>query len=324
MKYRNLFWGVILVFLGILGLLDNFNVIYFSWHKLWNLWPVFLILWGISVLPVKNMLKMSFVIITLAFTMFYITQEAVDDEDHNFNWGTHVIITDDDDDDEPDADDTTMTSSYSSVSSGQGTFLIPYPENIKVAVLDLDAVAGEFILKNTTSNLTTFKITDSYLARKYTYHVKTEDAKAKINISTKKHTNIDLDGHDATAYLKLNENPVWDINLNAGAAEIDMDFSPFKVKKLSIDAGAASIDVKLGNKMPVVTVDIDAGAAEITVRIPKEADCEVDIDTFLSDKDLDGFVKRNGKYYTENYGQSDIKFKITIDSAISDLNIVRY
>ena len=320
MKYRNLFWGIILVFLGILGLLDNFNIIYLSWHKLWNLWPLILILWGISVLPIKDMIKLSLVILTLIFTLGYIYNDAVIYKHGNYNSRTTADYNTDDPD-----DDTTAIKSVSSSDSNNGTFLIPYPENIKEAVLNLDAVAGKFILKNSTTNLTTFNVTDSYLAEKYTYFVKTKEDKTKINISMKKHSDIDLKEHHGIAYIKLNEKPVWDIIINAGAADLDMDFSKFKVKKLNIDAGAANIDVKLGKKQPDVLVDINAGAAKITVRVPKEASCMVDINTFISGKDLDGFFKRNGKYYSQNYNENDsIKIVMTIDSAVSDLNIVRY
>ncbi len=324
MKYRNIFWGIILIFMGILGLLDNFNLIYFSWHKLWNLWPVFLILWGISILPVKDILKVSLVIITLAFTIFYISNEAVEKEvTYNNNW-----TADDDDEDSDDTfyDDTLTHKSVSSVEDNNETFLIPYPENIKHVNLILDAVAGHFILRNSTTNLATFNINDKYLANKYTYYLKTEGSNAKVSIKMKKHSNVNLDmkDHNAEAVLKLNTKPVWNFEINAGAADLDLDLTKYKVEKLNIDAGAASIDVKLGDRQKSVNVDIDAGAAEITIRIPENAACVVDIDTFLSDKTLNGFVKRNGKYYTENFDDSETKFNITIDSAISDLNIIRY
>jgi len=324
MKYKNLFWGIILVFLGILGILNNFDLIYFSWHKLWNIWPVLLILWGISVLPVKDNLKLVLVLATLGFTLYYIADEAVDaGRDSDDEWIYEQ------DDDESYNDDTTVydTATGQSVLMAKdknASFLIPYPEDIRTAKLDLDAVAGHFILKNTTSNLATFNINDSYLAEKYTYFVKTEDTVAKVNITTRKHTDIHLDGHDATATLKLNEKPVWEVNVNAGAAELDLDFSSFKVKKLNIDAGAASINIKLGDMIKRTKVDINAGAAEITIKVPQKAACVVDFDTFLSDTELTGFIKKNGKYYSENYDNSDIKIEISIDSAISDLNIITY
>ena len=41
-----LIWGVILIAIGILFLLDNIDIHIDVWHYLSNFWPVILILWG--------------------------------------------------------------------------------------------------------------------------------------------------------------------------------------------------------------------------------------------------------------------------------------
>ncbi len=318
MKFRNIFWGIILIFIGILGILNNLDIVDLSWHKLLALWPVILILWGISVLPVKDLIKTLLVVVTLLLSLFYISTEAVDTYDRFNSFGWHVHTFKDDyfyDDDTGD-----------SLISGKntGSFLIPFPENIKTASLVVDAVAGEFDLNDTTTNLATFKINNKYLARKYTYFVKTQGDNAKVNITFKKHENIKLGRHEGKAVLKLNTKPVWSLKFNAGAADLEMDLSQFKVKKVDIDAGAASIDVKIGDKLKDVDVDIDAGASSITLRIPEKVACVIDVNTFLSDKTFDGFEKKNGKYYSYNYENNDTVIKISIDSAVSDVNIKRY
>lgn len=42
----SLVWGVVLVALGVLFLLDSLNVHFDVWHELANYWPVILIIWG--------------------------------------------------------------------------------------------------------------------------------------------------------------------------------------------------------------------------------------------------------------------------------------
>ena len=322
MKFRNIFWGIILVFIGTLGILNNLNVIDFSWHKLWALWPVVLILWGISILPVKDFLKTLLVVVTLLLSVFYISTEAVNNNSFSshFRWNFHNDNYYDDDDESYNYEE----DNDSLIAGNSGSFLIPFPENIKTATLIVDAVAGEFDLRDSTTNLATFKINNKYLARKYTYFVKTQGDNAKVNITFKKHENVKLGHNKGKAVLKLNSKPVWDLQFNAGAADLEMDLSAFKVKKVDIDAGAANIDVKIGDKLKKVNVDIDAGASSITLRIPKNAACVVDVDTFLSDKTFEGFEKRDGKYYSENYENNDTVVKISIDSAVSDVNIKRY
>ena len=41
-----LIWGIILIAIGALFLLDNINIDIDIWHILSNYWPVILILWG--------------------------------------------------------------------------------------------------------------------------------------------------------------------------------------------------------------------------------------------------------------------------------------
>ncbi len=57
MKSRNLFLGVILLFIGIVALLVSIDVIDISWVAVWRLWPMSFVFAGITFLPVKEWLK---------------------------------------------------------------------------------------------------------------------------------------------------------------------------------------------------------------------------------------------------------------------------
>lgn len=50
---RNIFWGIILIILGMLFLLDNMDVVDFG-YVVRTYWPALLILWGISILMKKK------------------------------------------------------------------------------------------------------------------------------------------------------------------------------------------------------------------------------------------------------------------------------
>ena len=58
MSYKKVFWGVVLIIIGILFIIRNLGWVDFSWWGVFRLWPVLLILWGISVIPIKNYLKL--------------------------------------------------------------------------------------------------------------------------------------------------------------------------------------------------------------------------------------------------------------------------
>lgn len=70
MKSRNLFLGIIILFIGIVSLLVSLGLIDFSWRIAWKLWPMFIIFIGISILPVKDWLKALLMITALALSVW--------------------------------------------------------------------------------------------------------------------------------------------------------------------------------------------------------------------------------------------------------------
>ena len=76
MKSRNLFLGIIFLFVGVVTLLATLDVIEFSWGVAWRLWPMLLIFIGIFVLPVKDWLKTVLVLVSLAVGVLLYQHEA--------------------------------------------------------------------------------------------------------------------------------------------------------------------------------------------------------------------------------------------------------
>ncbi|RYG11138.1 MAG: hypothetical protein EOO07_21060, partial [Chitinophagaceae bacterium] len=76
MKLDRIIWGVLLLFIGGVILLDNFNVIEFYWQNVWSFWPVFLIILGVNILFNKNnsqtgnIISIAILLITLSFLFF--------------------------------------------------------------------------------------------------------------------------------------------------------------------------------------------------------------------------------------------------------------
>lgn len=58
MNLHKVFWGIFLLLLGVFMLLEHLELFHIHWWYLIHFWPVFIILWGISILPVKNNYKL--------------------------------------------------------------------------------------------------------------------------------------------------------------------------------------------------------------------------------------------------------------------------
>ncbi len=325
MKYSNLFWGLVLILLGVLFILKNLNIIFFDWNIFVELWPLFLVLWGIAVLPMKNIFK-----IILSFVVILITVFVISGNPRNYHWhGWHFKALEDEwgwefrqDDDE------NMTEEYRHEEESRDTetrlqeFSEPYDESIDFAKIKVEAAIGGFSLQGSTEELMEFSKRGNL--GPYKIISRTQDNYRYLELDLEKNIFRGSGFRNKTS-LKLNENVLWDIEIGAGAADIDMDLRPFKVRSLEIDGGASAVKLALGDHADETKVNIEAAASSIEIKVPESSGCYVDVETFLSSKSFEGFEKTaEGNYQTENYKAASKKIIINLNAAVADFSIKRY
>ena len=86
MKFRNIFWGVILIFLGVLFIAENFGWLHFDWMNLWRLWPVIIVLWGIAILPAHSLIKTALTLLVLSGSIYFMVMNTDVYEERDFSW----------------------------------------------------------------------------------------------------------------------------------------------------------------------------------------------------------------------------------------------
>lgn len=308
MSYRKIFWGLLLVIIGVLFILKNTGVLFFSWHTMWHLWPVILILWGISLIPVKDWIKLVLSLLTVVITFFAMQQYGPkDNHNWNFEWN------DNNDRDNNDEDSTTV---YNNVMSED------FDSLTKFAELKLNIGVGKFTIKDTTNLLIEVKHDNDNA--NYSMTAKEEDSLTRIDLSLEK-GEFNNGNVRNNVNLKLNPNPIWDLDLNVGAAEVNFDLSGFKTRNLKIQGGASDIDLKIGAAVPVTDVKLEAGAASIMIRVPESAGCEIISNTFMASKDFKGFTKiGKQKYQTPNFSKSTNKIMIDLQAGVARVDVIRY
>jgi len=125
--------------------------------------------------------------------------------------------------------------------------------------------------------------------------------------------------------VKLNSKPVWDMSFDVGAASMDFDLTPFKVKNIDVDMGAAAITIKINDLSPETEITVDAGASDINIFIPKESGCKIVTDGALSSKHFSEFKKLDSDHYmTDNFDEALNKVYINIDCGVSSISVDRY
>ncbi|TSA29243.1 MAG: hypothetical protein D4R67_02320 [Bacteroidetes bacterium] len=311
MKFRNLFWALILIAIGLVFLFSNFGWLNFHWISIWRLWRLIYNYWGISILPIKDVIKFILVIAFLAITFIFFNQIteprwSFTIHDHDWSWA-----------DKWDEDDSGRTYTFSTQ-----VLSVPMDSAATKGVLKMDAAAGKFYINGETSEMLSFKkegdIGD--------YSITTEevDGKTVIHISLEKNPRVRRVKKN-TVDIQLNKKLVWDLDFDIGAAAVKMDLSDYKIDTANIDAGAASLEIKLGALQPRTYMTYSAGAASLEVKIPKESACEIHSESVLVSRDFEGFVKKgDGVYQTANYPEGSNVIILKIESAVSSLKVDRY
>lgn len=310
MKTEKIVWGLILIFVGTIFLLDNMNVIEFYWRSVWRFWPIIFILIGANMLLSRLAdPKIATIIVTLItiFSLGLIGFQGTQKPYHQ-KWMDFKIDHDDED--------------YSS--SDTSTFTAPYEGALK-ARLNIQGGATSYELSDTTGSLFDAEVKRRFGA--YILNKSIEDSVEVINFrmrDNKKKWNLDeIEGNETR--LKINTNPVWDIEVEMGAGEAIFDLQAYKVRNLKFEGGAASFEAKIGSRLPLIDVVVKTGVASVEIEVPEASACRIVVDSGLSSKDFTGFVKQaDGTYQTPNYDTAANKVHINLKGGLSSFEVRRY
>lgn len=315
MKADRIIWGIILLFVGSVLLLENFDVIDFYWRSVWRFWPIFLIIAGVNVLFSKNKsqlagyISIAVLVVTLGF-LFYRGQQKPDKN----SWVTEEFKDLDFEDGDRSAAQRLMLSE-------------PYTDTLSKAILlnisgggtsfDLDGGTDSLIIADVQGRKPNFSLVKMVKDSLTTLTLKMQDKNGKGKWS--------LNGAGNDVDLRLNKIPEWNINMNMGAGEVNFDLSDYRVRKFKFDGGAAALDIKIGALLPITDVFVKTGVADVKIKVPKASGCRIQSKTGLSARDFSGFTKlADGSYETPNYKTSIQKIFINLDGGLSNFEVKQY
>ncbi|TWR26465.1 hypothetical protein FPZ43_15000 [Mucilaginibacter pallidiroseus] len=322
MRSEKIMPGLILVLLGALFLLNNFNIIDFRWSNLWHLWPVFLIMAGVNLVFANNrsawatILKISVVIIGFGLILF-----SHFDNHRFFPRHDYYLNFDGDDDDDDDNNGNRITKL-----EGSSVFTERMDSVVTAAKLDISGGGTKYTLQDTTSDL--FKADTKEFFSRYIYNKTMDGTMPVLSLHMKKtgKGNFQWDSEKGnSANIMLNTKPEWDINVNAGATELNFDLEKFKVRSLVLNGGAGSFDIKLGQPLAKTTVDVSTGVSEIKIKVPQTAACQISTSSGLSSNNFAGFDKvKDNIYQTPGFDKATNKIYVVMKGGLSDFSVSRY
>ena len=327
MKSRNLFIGILVLFAGIVALLSVLGVFEFHWSILWKLWPMFLIIIGIALLPLNDYVKGGILLAALGIgcLLYHCEMKHYEGNVVTRFFNRHFTQWDwDDDDDDIQKDDDTDYDSDDPVFLKDQHFSEPF-RSVEYASMEVDFGAGELTIQSPCAEMAKVDI-DSDFVR---YSFKTEESEDRVSCylsgkgETKHIHKTRSTDNDIT--LALCSQPIWDFDLDMGAASADLDFTPYKMKNIVIDGGACELDLKLGDNGCDTKVEINTGAADIDIQVPATSDCEIRIESAITGKDFKGFEKvEKGLWRTPGFGQGTHQIAIEISCAMSNISVEQY
>ena len=319
MKSKNLITGILILFVGVVSLLAALNVFEYHWTIVLRLWPLILVIFGITLLPLKDYLKAILLLAALGAGCVLYHIEAKDYEGNAITRFCKNVkswsINKDDDEDEDEADETV---DY----AVEQRFSEPY-EGVEKAAIDIDFGAGNLKLNAPSAELATVDARSNFV--KYSFRSEKSGNVPSIFVKGEGRTKHVKRKNENNIDVALCAKPTCNFTLDMGAANAELDFSPYKVSYLEINGGACNIDLKLGDSGCDTKVEINTGASDIDIMVPEGVDCEVNIDSALTGKDFNGFEKiEKGLWRTPGFGQGAYQIVIDIDCAVSSISVERY
>lgn len=350
MKRSNgVFWGGLLVALGVFWLLRNLGFLHIDWHEISRFWPVLLILAGVGLLAsggerggVGRGISGILIVAAVLAGITHRTERSLDRhrDNWNFRWN------DDDDEDRPekdewdfgdrererdrgyDEDESTQDEDSDSekIDVQNGHYEYDMENSLREATLNFEGGAGNFKLKGDTDKL--FEADTRSSVGEFTANIRNNRNANTAVIDFKMENNhVELkDGKlENEVEINLNESPTWNIDLGVGAGKANFDLSDYKVKSLKVSTGVADLDLRLGDKVPQADVQIESGVASVTLQIPRSVGYEVRFDGALNVKNLDDLEKINDNLYrSADFETAARKVVIRYDAGLSKVKIQRY
>ena len=356
MNFKKIFWSIVLIAAGVIVLGNNAGWFHLSWDDILPLIYVAIIILGVSILPIKDSIKLisSGVILVAALLVFIFAEprddrssfnnifrnsdwiydnddqdyedEVLDDDDI---WDNDDILDDNDSMDDDGVSDDDKTQRYSR--HGKNNYpqaMISYAHETEVD-FDITAAAGTYSIGSSKESGNLLNLNQS--GSPYTYSLTSEDigrAKKKINFSISgKFENIGKSKIDSTKYdFQLNTHPVWNFDIESGAASIYIDGKDIKIKNIDIEQGAASTNIIVGNRYPDVNISVSSGVSTVKIKIPNDAYCKINNEGALNSKNLKDFSnKGDGIYiYNEKSVNPSCRININLETALSSLNVEPY
>ena len=113
-----------------------------------------------------------------------------------------------------------------------------------------------------------------------------------------------------------------DLDIRAGAADLDLDLTHLDVRRVFVGAGASQVRIRLPDSGRTY-VEIEAGAADIEITVPRGVATRIDSDSFLNFTSIDSsrFPESGGEHRSPDYSTAENRVDIEIGAGAVSVTI---
>jgi hypothetical protein len=298
--------GITFIFIGVVWMMAKLGYLNFSIiGALVDLWPLIFVVIGINIvfrkIPyIKLITWVTFLSAIVGYGFYFAPQD---------NWiSWHG--------------DNSFTINSNSTPQISGNVPIVGNENVKNAQLELNLSAGNLMMGASESNLIDYDIPQNYVDTE----VKVVGENAKLVFSEKRKVDIgSIKGKGSNYDFYLNKGILWDVSVNVGAADSEMDFANVPIKDLEINGGAGDFQLTLGELQEKSNVSVNMAAGALDLTVPENVGLKIVTNGLISDQNFEdqGLTKLDGAFQTSDYDTAAKVIYIEINSAVSDLTLNR-
>lgn len=292
----SVFWGLLLVLVGVLLLLDNFNVLSVNFTNIWQLWPVLIIGTGLSMLSLRGWIGGIVSFATAALLLCLVAFVVVDNPLYTHTRGSQAQVASQED-------------------AANGA---------KKLDVTVDVGAANIEFSSSREQLGVKAVQESNRA----HLVKSAETKGDVRhvlLSTESSRVFWLGGMTNSLKVDLTRSLPVALTVDTGAASVTGDLSQVRLASLVVDTGASSIDVRLGAIEKRQEVAIDAGASSVTLHIPKAVGVRVELSGGLKSTHFEAIDKKSDSLYeTADFDLAEKHIIVRADMGASRFEIRRY
>jgi len=288
-------WGILLLFLGVVFLLQTLDVLPWGlWATLWRFWPVLIIIIGLGILLRRyNLWLVSLLILAILGACLGI---AI------WQYG-------------PPPPAGMVTRSYSEPLA-----------DIERGQIEVDFTAGSITIGSLPAGSPNFVEADSEVRNRdgsmnLDFH--RQDGEARLHLSTER-ANRRFWGEDGIRWeVRLTRNIPLIINIKSAASNMELDLSQLKVTELRLDVDVGNYTVKMPSSAGTIRAYIKADVANIELTIPDGVAAKIGADTDLSAFDVDEsrFPKQGDYYISDHFNTAQNRIYLEIDSDVGRVQV---